>query len=398
MNSNGHTDYINSVAFSPNGGQLASASDDKTVRLWNVATGTEIRQFQGHTDWVTSVAFSPDGTKLASASHDKTVRLWDVTTGTQIRQFLGHTFWVMSVAFSPDGEQLASASEDETIRLWDAATGQCICQFLGHTYSVTSVAFSPDGNQLAASWDETVCLWNFTTRKITTRKSIVNYILWNRPSQEIRQFQGHTHRVTSVAFSHDGSQLATASWDKTVRLWDVATGTQIHQLLGHTDRVRSVAFSPNGGQLASASYDKTVRLWDVVTGTEIYQFIGHTAPIMSVAFSPDGEQLASASDDKTVRLWDVATSSQIIMIGTPLEESVQCDSDSVNSQQCHFTNVIDLESTCTICLDLLITQNIQNKIVTLPCNHHFHQGCINGWFNRQKWCPICKRTFFIAKN
>jgi WD40 repeat protein len=290
----------------------ASGREDCTVRLWDVATGRELQQLTGHTDDVNSVAFSPNGKILASGNGDilggwdTTVRLWDVATGRELKKLTGHTDSVNSVAFSPNGKILASGSGDilgsgdNTVRLWDVATGRQLQQLTGHTEGVTSVAFSPNGKILASgsgdilgSGDNTVRLWDVAT------------------GRQLQQLTGHTEGVTSVAFSPNGQILASGSRDNTVRLWDVATGRELFQLTGHTNDVNSVAFSPNGQTLASGSEDHTVRLWDVATGRELQQFTGHKYSVYSVAFSPDGQILASGSSDKTVRLWDVATGREL---------------------------------------------------------------------------------------
>ena len=284
----GHRSWVNSVVFSPDSKTLASGSDDNTIRLWDVSTGTEIRTLEGHTDDVESVVFSPDGTRLASASPgwDRSMRLWNVSTGTKIRTIKRKGVNFYSVVFSPDGKTLASRGEANTIRLWDARTSAKLGTLTGHTDYIGRVVFSPDGKTLASGgW--VLRLWDVST------------------GTEIQRFE---ENVSGIAFSPDGKMIAGGSNSRNkeffIVLWDVSTGTEIRTLRGHTDHIGSVAFSPNGKTLASGSEDNTVRLWDVSSGIEIRTLEGHTDDVNSVVFSPDGYTLASGSNDRTIRLWD----------------------------------------------------------------------------------------------
>jgi WD40 repeat protein len=210
------------------------------------ATIRLITTLTGHTDLVRSVAFSPDGRLLASGSDDKTIKLWEVATGSLVRTLSGHTSIVFSVAFSPDGRLLASGSADWTVKLWEVASGSLVRTLSGHPGSVNSVAFSPDGRLLASgSSGTTIKLWEVATGSL------------------VRTLSGHTDLVRSVAFSPDGRLLASGSFDDTIKLWEVATGSLVRTLSGHTSWVYSVAFSPDGRLLASGSADKTIKLWDI---------------------------------------------------------------------------------------------------------------------------------------
>jgi WD40 repeat protein len=288
----GHEDCVRSVAFSPDGVTLASGSSDRTVRLWDVATGECFDTYKQHTAGVSAVAFSSDGVTLASGSGDCTVRLWNYHTGTCIRTIYGHANQIFSLAFSPEGRKIVCVSLDQTVRIWDCQNGKCLKTWQGSTDWVFPVAFNARGNLIASgSNDNTIRIWDWSN----------NLCLYT--------LSGHKDLVCAVAFHPLPSKeiVASASRDRTIRLWELKTGKCLRILQGHRDWVYAVAFSPDGSILASGSADKTAKLWDIETGNCLQTFLGHTDQVWSVAFSPDGNILATSNTDRRIRLWDIAT-------------------------------------------------------------------------------------------
>ncbi|KIJ42176.1 hypothetical protein M422DRAFT_171603 [Sphaerobolus stellatus SS14] len=315
----GHTYYVSSVAFSPDGQRVVSGSYDNTIRIWNAHTGELVSgPFEGHTEWVVSVAFSPDGQRVVSGSRDDTIRIWNAHTGELVCGLFGvHKDWVTSVAFSPDGQRVVSGSNDHTIRIWNAHTGELVSgPFKGHTHGVKSVAFSPDGQRVVSgSSDKTIRIWNAHTGELVSGP-----------------FEGHTEWVNSVAFSPDGQRVVSGSYDKTIRIWNAHTGELVSgPFESHTEGFTSVAFSPDGQRVVSGSYNSTVTIWNAHTGEIVSgpfeghtfgtiriwnthtgelvsgPFEGHTSGVNSVGFSPDGQRVVSGSGDSTIRIWNTHT-------------------------------------------------------------------------------------------
>ncbi|MEH2411887.1 serine/threonine-protein kinase [Nostoc sp.] len=282
----GHESSVLSVAISPDGKTIASSGGDRTIKLWNLATGKQISSLNGHSQQVNVVAISPDGKTLVSASDDNTIKIWNLATRKQIRTLQGHSDSVHALAISADSETLVTGSDDNTIKIWDLATGEQIRTLLGHTFWVRSVAISPDGVILASgSFDKTIKIWNLTK------------------GYSIRTLEGNSQTVTAVAISPDGKTLASASRDRTIKLWNLVTGKEIRTLAGHGNTVTSVAFSADGKIIASGSRDRTIKLWNPATGEEILTLTGHTNTVTSVTFSPDGKTLLSGSEDNTIKIW-----------------------------------------------------------------------------------------------
>ena len=286
--------WVNSVAFSPDGKYALSGSDDKTLKLWVVTSGREVRTFTRHSNRVNSVAFSPDGRYALSGGRDATLKLWDVSSGREVRTFSGNSEFITSVAFSPDGRYALSGSYDHTLKLWEVSSGKEVRTFRGHSSLVESVAFSPDGlYALSASSDKTLKLWEISS------------------GREVRTFTGHSNWVNTVAFSPDGRYALSASSDDTMKLWEVESGLEVRTFSGHSDGVNTVAFSPDGRYALSGSDDNTLKLWEVSSGREVRAFTGHSEFITSVAFSPDGRYALSGSKDGTTRIWDIVNKGQI---------------------------------------------------------------------------------------
>ncbi|HYT92421.1 MAG TPA: WD40 repeat domain-containing protein, partial [Gemmataceae bacterium] len=326
---------------------VLTGSFDKTVRLWDVTTGQEVRRFDGHTDAVLSVALSADGRRALSGSLDKTVRLWDVQTGQELRrldQQSGIRSGVTCVAFSADGKRFLATRGfaevkhsfkgeprmehmewhrpkdflDCSITVWETDSGRQLALLLGHADEVTSAAFLPDGERVVSgSFDKTARLWDV------------------KGQTEIRRFQGHTGEIFGIAISPDGRRLLSASGslgpipgkegdkekekekepqpnppppapkDYTLRLWDVETGKELRRLEGHANAVLGVAFSPDGLKAVSTSFDGTARVWDVEAGVELQRYHGHGSAIPAAVFTPDGGQVLSGGWDNNLRLWRV---------------------------------------------------------------------------------------------
>ncbi len=279
-----------SVAFAPDGKTLLAGAWDGSIRLWDVATGKEIRQYTGHRGWVRSVAFSPDGKIFASGGKDKIIRIWETSTGKEIRRLEGHRSDISYVSFSPDGKLLASV-EALALRLWDAATGREVRRFdfrLGNP--IGSMAFSPDGKFLAYGGVNLTVLFDLAAGK------------------EVRQFPTLPHSFfTILVFAPDGKTLCgiNGNWGIPISLWDVATGKTLRPLGKLENSISSFVLAPDGRSMALVSGDHAIHIREVLTRRERCRFQSPDKKPSKLAYSPDGRILAQGSEDITVLLWDV---------------------------------------------------------------------------------------------
>ena len=297
-----HAAAVLSVAWSPDGKKIASASADKTVHIWNSTSKSPTFIYRNHTKSVSSVAWSPDSTRIVSGSWDTTVQVWNAQSGRKLLTYRGFTREVGSVAWSPDGKYIASGSWDTTIQVRQADSGGRIFTYSGHSSPVHTVAWSPSipptnevriasgsGAAENADVDNTVRIWP----ALTGKKPLL--------------YRDHFYIVNSVAWSPDGQKIASASADTNVQVWNASTGNTILTYRGHSSTVNAVAWSPNGKRIASASNDRTVQVWDATTGETLFTYRGHSKEVHSVTWSPNGTRIASAGYDATVQVWHIGT-------------------------------------------------------------------------------------------
>jgi len=291
----GHSGTVSSLKFTPDGKYLISGCYDRSIKMWDVATGSEIRTFSGHIDCVSSIDISADGKYLVSAANKDNLKLWDLYTGKELMNFTGHVFDVKCVVFSPDGKRIASAAWDQSACIWDVKTGKAIYNIIpsdGYNYAIS---FSPDGNQIIFGGEKGVI-----------------HVCDAATGNEINKLKGHKSSIYSLSFSKDGSKILSTSYDKTIIVWNAKNGKKIQKLVGHTNYSNNACFSPDGKKVISGSADLSIKIWDIESGKTLKTLTGHTESIWSVAVLPDGSKIASGGWDKTIKLWDLETGNQLM--------------------------------------------------------------------------------------
>lgn len=332
----GHEGPVRAVAFSDDGTQITSGSQDNTVRLWNAESGQLVKSFRGHDGAVRAVAFADSDQMIVSGSHDNRIRKWDVREYEEIRvlqgQVLeGHVDAILSAGFSPDGNSIVTASRDRTARTWETLSGQPLRVFSeGHSFLATSAVFFPGGRRLATgAVDNTVRIWDVDSgtqmqmldhtgraaalavssdgKWLVTGSDDQTAKVWDTDSGKLKTvLKGHRNEVTAVAISEDGSKILTGDSRGRVILWDLQNESVLFELSGHSrSRVTAAAFLPGTTRGLTASADRTVAQWDLTTGKEVPELIlKHPDSVMSMAVRPGTRQILTACHDGNARLWD----------------------------------------------------------------------------------------------
>lgn len=303
----GHTKQVNFAQFSPDGKKLITVSDDKTAKLWDVATGSILADLFGHKTNIKSAQFSPDGLKVVTASEDGTARIWDAVTGNLLASLqLGLP--VNSALFSPPspadptgGSRLLTASFDDTLRVWNVATGTVIMKLPGHKDYIWQAAYNKDGTKaVSAATDKTAIVWDM------------------EKGTPLVKLTGHTDIIDNAEFSSDGKKIITTSLDYSCRVWNALTGEQLLEIKGPDAIITSAHFNPDGSRILSVMPGNKAVVWDAVTGKKLFEMKGHKGPVKSAEYSPDGKMIVTASEDGNAATWNASNGSLVDVLAAHL--------------------------------------------------------------------------------
>ena len=325
----GHTGIVFGVAFSPNGKQIASASFDHTAKIWDAKTGKEIVTLKGHTVPVLAVAFEPDGKHVRTVAspfygdqitEPGEVWRWDAQTGEQLKKLSGHKVPTFAVAVSPDGTRIAAVGgigTESELDVWDARSGKILFNFRSEAVlPFMAVDFSPDGKTVAVGGGRKVYGVDATTGKLLFESA------------------EHPDPVYATVFSPDGAHIASAGTGKPpgIRLWDGRTGKKLPMIATSQRSIKSLAYSRDRAKIASAAFDGTARIFDVATGAELAR-VKYDKNVNAVALDRDGTHLAVGGDDQTVRIYSVQKLESAPKPATPPERKAPPKEDSANARQ-----------------------------------------------------------------
>jgi WD40 repeat protein len=329
----GHVDQVNFADFSPDDQQIVTASNDRTIRVWDAATAEQAAVIGGGGSPAVDADFSGDGTRLAVGYVDGTIIVWDVESGDDLLRIKAHDFGLSGLDFSPNGQRIVTAGSDGPARVWNAETGRQVLVLEGHEGVVTDAAFSPDNANIATVGDDgQLMVWDARSgdlvvfRTDAARFGGLDYVTYSADGSRIATYSeadgrigiwgatsgdpflsvGNKYGTSSIQFSPDGNGILTSNNDGTVAVWNSYGGGLMEFLEAHPNFVRSAAFSPDGSLVVTASDDTTAKVWDIETGEEIFTLLGHGNWLSSATFSPNGRLVATTDVDGVTKLWNIA--------------------------------------------------------------------------------------------
>lgn len=286
----GHAGWVNACAVTPEGRHVVSGSDDRTLKVWDLATGQAVTTLEGHASGVLACSITPDGRHVVSASSDNTLKVWDLAAGREVTALIGHAAPVSACAVTPDGRRVVSASDDRTLKVWDLMTGRAVATLEGHAAGVNACAVAQDGHHVVSgAEDRLIKIWDIET------------------GREAASLVGHASGVILCSLTRDGRRVVSGDRDRTLKVWDLETKRAVTSIAGHSNWTRSCAVTVDGHSVVSGAADRTLKIWDLESGRDVASLAGHAAAVTSCAVTPDGRRVVSASWDKTLKVWDLKT-------------------------------------------------------------------------------------------
>ncbi|KAH0624028.1 hypothetical protein JD844_007319, partial [Phrynosoma platyrhinos] len=325
---------LTNVAFNKSGSCFITGSYDRTCKLWDTASGEELRSLEGHRNVVYAIAFNnPYGDKIATGSFDKTCKLWNVDTGKCYYTFRGHTAEIVCLSFNLQSTLVATGSMDTTAKLWDIQNGEEVVRLTGHSAEIIALSFNTTGDRIiTGSFDHTVAVWDVGTGRTQGCTMVISP--WNQakmqackgPSMEHGSEHSQNQALSKQAAGAQNWLLAVVQelYLLLFGLWNALTGKRVATLSGHDDEVLDVCFDYTGQRIATASADGSARVYDAETKKCIAKLEGHGGEISKICFNPQGSRILTASSDKTARLWDPQTGQCIQILEGHNDEIFSC--------------------------------------------------------------------------